>query len=158
VANRILVLFSTKIIRDKKGLASMDTEIQSKEPECQISEIVCKDLSFQVMGAVYEVHTVLGHGFLEKVYENALLRELQLRGIKTENQKELAVSYKDKVVGTYCADIIVDDQLLLELKSVENLNKFHEAQLLNYLKATGYQLGLLINFAKPRVEYKRLVL
>jgi GxxExxY protein len=83
---------------------------------------------------------------------------LKQRGIKTENQKELTVSYKNEVVGAYCADIIVDDQLLLELKCVENLNKYHEAQLLNYLKATGYQLGLLINFAKARVEYKRLVL
>jgi len=136
----------------------MDSEIQSKESECKIAEIVCKDLSFQVMGAVYEVHSVLGHGFLEKVYENALLRELKQRGIKAENQKELTVSYKNEVVGAYCADIIVDDQLLLELKCVENLNKYHEAQLLNYLKATGYQLGLLINFAKARVEYKRLVL
>lgn len=136
----------------------MDTVKEPLESECKISEIVCKDLSFQVMGAVYEVHSVLGHGFLEKVYENALLRELRLRGIKTENQKELTVSFKGEVVGAYCADIIVEDQLLLELKSVENLSKYHEAQLLNYLKATGYQLGLLINFAKPRVEYKRLVL
>jgi len=136
----------------------MKPEQPPQSSTCTAAEIICKDLSYQVMGAVYEVHTVLGHGFLEKVYENALLHELQLRGLKAESQKELTVTYKDSVVGSYYADIIVDGQLLLELKSLENLNKFHEAQLLNYLKATGYKLGLLINFGKERVECKRLVL
>jgi len=122
------------------------------------SSIIHKDLSYEIMGAVYEVHNVLGLGFMEKVYENALLEELQLRGIEAVAQKELSVSYKGKQVGHYWADIVVEDQILLELKSVESLTKVHEAQILNYLKATGIRLGILINFGRERVETKRIAL
>ena len=120
--------------------------------------ILHKDLSYEVMAAVYEVHNVLGSGFLEKVYENALLEELTLRGIGAVSQEELSVSYKGKQVGQYFTDIVGEDQVLLELKSIETLNRAHEAQILNYLKATGLRLGILINFGKDRVEYKRFVL
>ena len=113
------------------------------------------DITYQINGAVYEVNRVLGPGFLEKVYENALLIELRLRGLKAEGQIPINVKYKSSLVGEYFADVVVEDQIILELKAVEKLQKIHEAQLLNYLKATGYQLGLLINFTHPKAEIKR---
>jgi len=117
-----------------------------------------KELSYEVMSAVFEVHNVLGSGFLEKVYENALMAELTLRGITAEPQKPLIVRFKGVEVGCFCADIVVNGLILLELKAVETLIKAHEAQILNYLKATGLDLGILINFGKERVESKRFVL
>ena len=116
------------------------------------------DLTYQINGAVYEVNKVLGHGFLEKVYENALLFELTQRGLKAANQVPLSINYKNKIVGEYCADIVVEDQIILELKSIESLQNIHKAQLLNYLKATGLKVGLLINFTFPKAEIKRFVL
>ncbi len=120
--------------------------------------IVLRELSYEVMGAVYEVHNTLGPGFLEKVYENALVRELQDRNITVEVQREIKVIYKGEAVGFYCADLLINGEVILELKAVNKLSPIHEAQVLNYLKATGVRLGLLINFGKERVEYKRLVL
>lgn len=122
------------------------------------NSILHKDLSYEIMAAVYEVHNVLGPGFLEKIYENALLEELALRGIDAVSQRELSVSYKGKLVGQYLTDIVVKDQILLELKSVEFLTKAHDAQILNYLKVTGFRLGILINFGRDRVESKRFAL
>ena len=116
------------------------------------------DITYQINGAVFEVNRVLGSGFLEKVYENALLIELQERGLKAENQVPLEVSYKGQIVGSYFADIVVESEVMLELKSVKNLNKRHEAQILNYLKATGFKIGLLINFIHPKAEINRFVL
>lgn len=118
-------------------------------------EIIHKELTYEVMGAVYEVHNVLGSGFLEKVYERALLSELNIRGIGAETQKTMSVFYKGEQVGHYIADLVVEDKILLELKSVESLARLHEAQILNYLKATGLHLGILINFGNERVESKR---
>jgi GxxExxY protein len=97
------------------------------------------DITYTINGAVYEVNKVLGAGFLEKVYENALLVELRGRGLKAESQVPIKVSYKNEVVGEYFADIVVDGKVILELKAVEQLQKIHEAQLLNYLKATEYK-------------------
>ena len=111
-------------------------------------------LTEQVIGCAYEVHNILGSGFLEKVYENALLGELASRGIKAEAQRPLTVSYKGTVVGEYCADIVVEDSLIIELKAVEKLTDVHELQLKNYLKATNIELGLLVNFGKS-VDVKR---
>jgi GxxExxY protein len=110
------------------------------------------------MSAVFEVHNVLGPGFLEAVYERALLKELQGRGIPAEAQKEIIISYKGYIVGTYFADIVVNDQIILELKTVEKLSSLHDAQLLHYLKGTGYKLGILVNFATERIDFKRMVL
>jgi len=115
------------------------------------------DLTYKINGAVFEVSRVLGPGFLEKVYENALSHELNNRGLKAETQVPMTVTYKDKVVGEYLADIIVEGKIILEIKAVERLSKIHEAQILNYLKATGYKLGLLINFTHPKAEIKRFV-
>ena len=121
-------------------------------------DVMYKDLSYKIMSAVFEVHNILGVGFLEKVYENALLKELALRECSVEAQKEIKVFYKEGEVGLYFADLVVNGEILLELKAVESLSNFHKAQVLNYLKATGLKLGLLINFGKERVEYQRLVL
>jgi GxxExxY protein len=116
------------------------------------------ELTYQINGAVYEVNKVLGAGFLEKVYENALLVELRKRGLKAEPQLPITVKYKDEVVGDYFADIVVERQVILEIKAMESLSKIHEAQILNYLKATGYKIGLLINFTHPKAEIKRFIL
>ena len=115
-------------------------------------------LTYQIRGAIFEVNRILGHGFLEKVYEKALMVELKLRGLHTENQIPIKVEYKSEIVGEYYADIIVENKVILELKAIESLQKVDEAQLLNYLKATGYKVGLLVNFKYPKAEIKRFVL
>jgi GxxExxY protein len=117
-----------------------------------------KDLTERVLGAVFEVANTLGAGFLEKVYERALLRELRLRGIPVASQVSFPVVYKDLCVGSYFADILVDNALVIELKCVDRLTAEHMAQCLNYLRASGMSLCLLINFQKPTVEWKRVVL
>jgi GxxExxY protein len=111
-----------------------------------------------VLGAVFEVSNTLGAGFLEKVYERALLKELDLRGIRTVAQASFAVSYKGQSVGEHFADIMVEDVLVVELKCVERLGNEHTAQCLNYLRASGRRVCLLVNFQKPKVEWKRIVL
>ena len=116
------------------------------------------ELTYLINGAIFEVNRELGAGFLEKVYENALLVELNERGLKVECQVPIKVKYKGKEVGEYYADIVVENQVILEIKAVDSLQKIHEAQLLNYLKATGYKIGLLVNFAHPKAEIKRFVL
>jgi GxxExxY protein len=123
-----------------------------------MANIIHKQLSYEIMAAAFEVHNILGSGFLEKVYEKALLQELLQRGVKTEAQQKLRVLYKGKEIGSYAADLVVDNKIIIELKAVENLSNIHQAQVLNYLKATGFKLGLLINFGRERVEYKRLLL
>lgn len=115
------------------------------------------DITYAINGAVFEVNKVLGAGFLEKVYENALLIELRKRGLKAESQVPLTVTYKGEIVGEYFADIVVEDSVIVELKAVEQLQKIHEAQLINYLKTTGFKVGLLVNFKHPRADIKRLV-
>jgi len=115
------------------------------------------DITYAVRGAVFEVNRALGAGFLEKVYENALLVELRKRGLKADSQVPIKVSYKEEVVGEYIADILVEDKVIVELKAVESLEKIHEAQLLNYLRATGIQVGLLVNMKHPKAEIKRMV-
>jgi len=116
------------------------------------------DITYAINGAVFEVNRVLGPGFLEKVYENALLVELRDRGLKAKNQVPIGVTYKGSSVGEYIADLLVEENVIIELKTVENLDKIHEAQLLNYLKATGKSVGLLVNFKNPKAEMKRMIL
>jgi GxxExxY protein len=116
------------------------------------------EITYAINGAVFEVNRVLGSGFLEKVYENALLLELRKRGLKAECQVPISVAYKGDTVGEYYADVVVEDQVILEIKAIDRLQKVHEAQLLNYLKATGMQVGLLVNFRHPKAEIKRMVL
>ena len=116
------------------------------------------EITYEINGAVFEINRVLGSGFLEKVYQNALMVELKSRGLKAESQVPIKVFYKDNVVGEYITDILVEEKVIVELKAVESLDRIHEAQLLNYLKATGIQLGLLVNFKHPKAEIKRMVL
>jgi GxxExxY protein len=115
-------------------------------------------ITYDINGAIFEVNRILGPGFLEKVYENALVLELNKRGLQAETQVGIQVDYKGKIVGEYIADILVEGKVLLELKTVDQLAPIHEAQLLNYLKATGIQIGLLVNFKHPKVQIRRLVL
>jgi GxxExxY protein len=116
------------------------------------------ELTYQINGAIFEVSKSLGAGFLEKVYENALIMELRSRGIKAVSQFPISVKYKGKNIGEYFADIVVEDTVIIELKSVDKLQKIHEAQILNYLKATGIKVGLLVNFTYPKAEIKRFVM
>jgi GxxExxY protein len=118
----------------------------------------CPDsLTEQVISAVFEVSNTLGAGFLEKVYERALLRELTLRGIRAKAQLSFSVMYKGFCVGEYFADIIVEDVLVIELKCVDHFANEHTAQCLNYLRASGRSVCLLVNFQKSKVEWKRIV-
>lgn len=116
------------------------------------------NVTYAINGAAFEVNRILGSGFLEKVYENALLIELKARGLNAESQVPVKVFYKKKVVGEYIIDILVEKKVIVELKTAEKFDNVHEAQLLNYLKASGIQVGLLINFKHPKVEIKRMVL
>ena len=117
-----------------------------------MAEILFKKLSYQVVGAAMEVHRLLGPGFLETVYQTALAHELNLIGIPFEQQKRLTVKYKDIVVGEYVADFMVDDKFIVEIKAVSNLTSSHQAQALNYLAATGYQLAILLNFGASSLQ------
>lgn len=110
------------------------------------------------VGAVYEVSNTLGCGFLEKVYERALVQELAMRGIQARSQVHFPISYKGKPVGTYVADLVIEHQLLVELKCVETFNGDRLAQLLNYLKASQIKLGLLFNLQHAKVEWRRIIL
>lgn len=121
-------------------------------------KIVEKDLVYAINACVIEVCRQLGHGFWEKVYENALVREFQARVIAVETQVPFSVRYKGVIVGEYCADLVVDDKVIVEVKAVERLHPAHEAQILKYLKATGKKIGLLVNFSHPKATVKRFVL
>ena len=115
-----------------------------------------KDLTDKILKAYYTVYNTLGYGFLEKVYENALLLELQQLGLQAETQQKVVVYYRDQPVGDYFADIVVNDTVIIELKAAEALREEHKAQLLNYLKATAKEVGLLLNFGK-KPEFKRMI-
>ncbi|MFQ6101988.1 MAG: GxxExxY protein [Anaerolineae bacterium] len=114
------------------------------------------DLTEKIIGAFFTVYGRLGYGFSEKVYENALVLELRKLGLEVEQQKRITVYYDGQVVGEYLADIVVEGIVIVELKAVRQLSKEHEAQLLNYLKATMVEVGLLLNFG-PKAEFKRKV-
>jgi GxxExxY protein len=114
-------------------------------------------VSQRVIGCGFEVSNNLGCGYLESVYENALCLELQHQGVAFERQKPLSVTYKGETVGKYVTDLIVEDRLLVELKALSRLTGEHEAQVMNYLRATGLGVGLLLNFGTPRLGIKRIV-
>ncbi|VAW54359.1 hypothetical protein MNBD_GAMMA06-302 [hydrothermal vent metagenome] len=114
-------------------------------------------ISQRVIRCAFEVSNTLGAGFLEKVYEKALCVELEKKGLQFQSQKPIVVNYKGFQVGEYIADIVVEDKLLLELKALATLCSSHEAQLMNYLKATNLTVGLLLNFGRPKSGIKRIV-
>lgn len=120
-------------------------------------ELLCKDITEKIIGAAFEVHKVLGYGFLEKVYQNALQVELIGRGMKAELERKIVVMYKGVNVGSYEADVFVEDAVIVEIKVAKEYNPADEAQLLNELKATGIKVGLLINFGRTKVDFKRMV-
>jgi len=113
-----------------------------------------QDITHEIIGAAYAVHKVLGAGFLEKVYENALAIELRKRGFEVSQQTPINVFYHDQVVGEYYADLVVNGCIIIELKAVANLSPEHEVQLVNYLNGSQQEFGLLINFG-PSVVVKR---
>jgi len=115
----------------------------------------CEELSEQVIGACFEVSNELGIGFLESVYEKALLIALRDRGLKAESQVAVRVSFRNQAVGEFFADIVIEDQIIIELKAVRGLAVEHVAQVLNYLRATGKEVGLLVNFGTKKLEYRR---
>lgn len=122
-----------------------------------LSSFPDKELTQKVIGAAYEVHNELGPGFLEIIYQTALVRELSALGIKAVVQAPIPVYYKGAVIGQYFADILADDRLIIELKAVAAIDPTHEAQVLHYLTATRRQLALIINFGGPSVRVKRIV-
>ena len=116
-----------------------------------------KELTEKIIGCAYRVYNRMGFGYLESVYEKCMLIELRKAGFDIESQKPIRVQYDGEVVGDFIADILVNDTVILELKSVRKLVEAHEVQLVNYLVATGKPVGLLINFGETRVEVKRKV-
>lgn len=111
----------------------------------------------KIIGCVYKVSNTLGSGFLEKVYENSLALELRRAGFEVKQQHNIQVLYEGMVVGDFVADLLIEEKVLIELKVVKALDDVHTAQCLNYLKATGLAVYLLVNFGKPKVEIKRIV-
>ncbi len=121
------------------------------------TNIIYRDLSYQIMGAIFEVHKELGPGFLEAVYEKALIEEFAKKAIEVETQRVIDVIYKGKKTGVHRLDMIVEGKVVIELKTVERFPAYHTAQMLSYLKASGHKLGILVNFSKAKVEYRRIV-
>ncbi|PYJ70265.1 MAG: GxxExxY protein [Verrucomicrobia bacterium] len=115
-----------------------------------------KEITEGIIGAAFEVYNHLGYGFLERVYQRALQVEVLRRGFRAELERRITVRYKDAIVGEYDADLFVEDSVLVEIKIAPQYDKRDEAQVLNELKATGLKIGLLINFGRSKVEFKRL--
>jgi GxxExxY protein len=120
-------------------------------------DLIHEDLTDRIIGAFYEVYNSLGYGFLEKVYENSLCAEFDNMGLPYVQQLPIKVHYRGRVVGEYFADLVVDEVVIVEVKAVKTVLPQHEAQLLNYLKATGLEVGLMLNFG-PRARVVRKVL
>ncbi len=116
-----------------------------------------KELTEKILGCAYRVYNEMGFGFLESVYEKCMLIELSKAGLNAESQKPITVYYEDEIVGEFVADIIVNDTIILELKSLRQVIKAHEVQLVNYLVATGKPAGLILNFGESKVDVKRKV-
>ena len=116
-----------------------------------------KEITEAIIGSAFEVYNQLGYGFLHRVYQNALQVELVRRDFQVQLEKRINVRYKEVVVGDYDADLIVNDRVIVELKIAPQYDKRDEAQLLNLLKATGFKVGILINFGRSKVEFKRLI-
>lgn len=121
------------------------------------TKLLYENLTKEIIGAAYRVYNILGAGFLEKIYENALVVELEKQGLKTIQQHPINVYFYEKIVGEYFADLLIEDKVIVELKAISELTKAHEAQLINYLKATEKEVGLIINFG-DEIKIKRKIL
>src|SRR5688500_14478786 len=120
-------------------------------------KVLYKELSYKIVGLAMRAHTELGYGFLEKVYENALMVLFQENRIQAQQQFPVKVQFHGRVVGDYIADILVENSIIVELKATDRINDVHKAQTLNYLKATDFRLALLLNFGKRNLEHERLI-
>jgi len=114
------------------------------------------DITEKIIEAAFEVSKELGSGFLESVYKNSMVIALRAKGLKVETERQITVNFRGQQVGQFYADLFVNDKVIVELKAVSALAPEHSAQTINYLKATGIEVGLLINFGHPKIEYKRL--
>ena len=123
----------------------------------QNEHFIHKDLTYKVIGCAMEVHRELGYGFLEKVYENALMVQLKKEGVEAKQQQGVSVQFAGETVGEYFADILIEDKIIVERKAVDSLIKPHFAQVLNYLKATNIKMGLLLNFGPQGLQHKRFI-
>ena len=128
-------------------------EIEDEHPD----KLLHREVTEAIIGAAFDVHSELGYGFLERVYQRASQVELSRRGFSAEIERRIQVKYKGVIVGDYDADLIVASSVVVEIKVNAQYDKRDEAQLLNELKATGLKVGLLVNFGRTKVEYKRLV-
>ena len=131
----------------------MNTDLSPNSP----SILIEGELTDKILGACFKVMNSLGAGFLEKVYENALIVELCKSGLSIVSQKPFPIRYEGTLVGEYQADVVVSGKVIVECKAVTALDAVHEAQLMNYLKASGLRVGLLVNFGRPKLQYRRLI-
>jgi len=135
----------------------MNTDEIGESIKAEGVEYVHQELTKDILASSFRVHNALGCGLLEKVYTNALVWDLQLNNREVSAQQEFKVAYREKEIGSYFRDLVVDDNVIVEVKAVERIDNIHRAQLLNYLRISVLRVGLLINFANPRLEYERLV-
>lgn len=123
-----------------------------------IERAIAEEITSTIIGAAFTVANTLGHGFLEAIYKNALAEELLAAGLGVAKERSFPVHYRDKQVGHYVADMVVDDRVIIELKAVDQLVPAHRAQLINYLRASNLSVGLLFNFGRPKIEVRRVLL
>jgi GxxExxY protein len=119
--------------------------------------VLHEDITALIINAFYDVHHELGHGFLESAYEGAMVIALRARGLHVERQHRVAVHYRGEIVGVYTVDLLVEDRVIVELKAVRALEPIHEAQLINYLRASSIEVGLILHFA-PKAAFRRFIL
>ena len=129
-----------------------------KTPTTENTALLHGDMTYRVIGLAMEVHSKLGAGFLEKVYESAFMVAFRREGIRAEQQVPIKIHFENVVVGDYVTDILIEDKLILELKAVNKISAIHRAQVINYLKATGIRLALILNFNAPKLQHERFVL
>ena len=123
-----------------------------------VDKLLHKELSYKLVGAAMEIHKILGPGFLEGTYQRAYEAELKIQGISFVPQKKIKIFYKNIDLGFQVLDLVIDNKIIIEIKAVSEILPIHQAQLISYLKATEYELGILINFGSKSLQYKRIVL
>ncbi|NVM25489.1 MAG: GxxExxY protein [Desulfobacterales bacterium] len=129
----------------------------SEDNNQKVRPLLYKDLTHKIIGAALEVYKVLGYGFMEEVYETAILKEFELRGIPAKNDCRIQISYKGDTIPFYLPNILVDDKVIVDLRAHEGYNPRYESQMINYLKATGIRVGLIINFGRDGCKPRRFV-
>ncbi len=122
-----------------------------------MEKILYKDLSYKIIGIAMDVHNRLGYGFLEKVYENAMMILLLKNNLDAKFQVPIKIEFENQIIGDYIADILVEDEIIVELKAVSKINDKHKTEAINYLNATNKKLALIINFGSERLEYVRVI-